>query len=72
MKTSVSPRRESSPGTRNQLRYYNLRLTLRLSLQERELLNRIAERIGKQPTNLALHYIKSGLRADFERLTANE
>jgi len=48
------------------------RLTLRLSLQERELLNHIAERMGEQPTDLALHYIKSGLRADLERLNLSE
>jgi len=48
------------------------RLTIRLSSQEQELLNRIAERMGEQPTDLALHYIKSGLRADLERLNASE
>ena len=47
-----------------------VRLTLRLSLHERELLNHIAEHMGEQPTDLALRYIKSGLRADSERLTA--
>jgi len=47
-------------------------LTLRLSLQERELLNRIAEQTGERPTDLALRYIKSGLHADFERLTASK
>jgi hypothetical protein len=48
------------------------KLTLRLSSQEQELLNRIAEKKGEQPADLALHYIKSGLRADFERLNARE
>jgi len=48
------------------------RLTLRLSLQEQELLNRIAEQIGEQPVDLAMHYIKSGLRADLERLSASK
>jgi len=58
-----APRKFARPG---------VRLTLRLSLQEQELLNRIAERIGERPTDLALRYIKSGLHADFERLTASE
>ena len=48
-----------------------VRLTLRLSLQERELLNRIAEQMGERPTDLALRYIKSGLRADLERLNTS-
>jgi len=48
-----------------------VRLILRLSLQERELLNRIAEKIGEQPTELARCYIKSCLRADLERLNTS-
>ncbi len=49
-----------------------VKLTLRLSLQERELLKRMAERMGERPTNLARRYITSGLRADFKRLTTSE
>ena len=48
------------------------KLTLRLSSQEQELLNRIAERMGEQPTDLARRYINSGLHVDLKRLSASE
>ena len=44
------------------------RLTVRLSLEEQELLNRIAEKKGERPTNLALQYIQSGLQGEAENL----
>lgn len=49
-----------------------VKLTVRLSLQEQELLNRIAKRTKEQPENLVRRYIKSGLRADLECLTASK
>ena len=49
-----------------------VKLTVQLSLQDRELLNRIAEQMGERPTQLAQRYIKSGLRADSDGLSASE